>query len=225
MHPLAVQVIQALGQSAVEYTVKALVGAIFDPRNPSPADPPTDPTHEGIDAMNEFLRALAHHDMPRFFALCDPHWVRRPEISQFIRDTLAAAPPVSWSFEEVYVPSDWHPAHPLPWVMAELPVTFQSDAGWEDVPTVLRAVQNNGGWQIDHLEWYHQPEPDPPAESLADIAFPFDFPIFVEADASPAPERVILDCPRCSRKLRVPGDKGRLRVTCPGCKNVQWYTP
>lgn len=33
-------------------------------------------------------------------------------------------------------------------------------------------------------------------------------------------EHVIATCPTCKKKMRVPGDKGKIRVTCPGCKGA-----
>lgn len=33
-------------------------------------------------------------------------------------------------------------------------------------------------------------------------------------------EHVIATCPTCKKKMRVPGDKGKIRVTCPGCKGT-----
>lgn len=33
-------------------------------------------------------------------------------------------------------------------------------------------------------------------------------------------EHVIVTCPTCKKKMRVPGDKGKIRVTCPGCKGT-----
>jgi len=35
----------------------------------------------------------------------------------------------------------------------------------------------------------------------------------------PAPSRTVIQCPACSRKLRVPAGGGRLRVTCPSCRH------
>lgn len=175
---------------------------------------PGDPAHGAIVVMNAFLRALARGNRQTCIRLCEPRWARRPETVALLKEALAAAPPVRWKFEELYTPDSWRPGRSLPWVLAELPVTHETDRGEEVVPTVLRAVQNGGVWQIDRLQWVEDPEPQ------LDDVFAALF-----ANAAPAPERVVLDCPRCSRKLRVPGDRGRLRVTCPGCKNVQWYTP
>lgn len=242
MHDLIVAALGKLGESAVDYAFRALADRWFDAEEPAPepaaalsaapaavrsparrvvapAKPvpvPADPAQGAIVVMNAFLRALARGNRKTCMRLCEPHWAQRRETVALIDEALSAAPPVRWKFEELYTPTSWRPGRSLPWVLAELPVTHLTDRGEEIVPTVLRAVQNRGVWQIDRLQWAENPEPRF-VNSLADL-FPEGFPI-------PIPVRVVIDCPRCSRKLRVPGDKGRLRVTCPGCKNVQWYTP
>jgi len=33
------------------------------------------------------------------------------------------------------------------------------------------------------------------------------------------PIKVVIDCPNCSQKLRVPSNLGQLNLTCPKCKH------
>lgn len=35
----------------------------------------------------------------------------------------------------------------------------------------------------------------------------------------------IATCPACQGKMRLPSDKGKLRVSCPNCKNTFEWTP
>jgi hypothetical protein len=35
---------------------------------------------------------------------------------------------------------------------------------------------------------------------------------------------ILIDCPKCARKIGIPGDSGTIHVTCPGCRE-QWDWP
>lgn len=35
----------------------------------------------------------------------------------------------------------------------------------------------------------------------------------------------VVECPQCQTKLRVPIDRGSIKVTCPKCQNVFDWTP
>jgi hypothetical protein len=213
---MIVELLGIVGRTVVEVTVEHAVRSAFEPR--APAAPVSDPVQDAINVMDGFLRAVAARDMDAFTSLCDVEWAMLPETAELMDHTLAAAPPLSWAFKEVLAPEGWVQGRPLPWLVAELAVTFDLGGRYEVIPAVLRTIPTDAGWQVDYLWWGESATPDPNSIDLSRI-FGFEPPVFE------IPTTAVIDCARCGQKLRVPADKGRLRVTCRRCSNVQWYTP
>lgn len=198
--------------------VEVCVDYIFTPGRPPP--PPADPFSEAQVAAHSFLVSLTDRDWDELCAWCEPTWAADPGTEALLHQAFEAALPLSWAFRESYVPETWVPDSPLPWVVFELVVTFDmGDRRYESIPTVIRVTQTEAGWRISHLEWESAASDEPempvlelPMGDLSDI--------FAEIFGP-----VVITCARCEQKLSIPGDRGRLRVTCPKCHNVQWFDP
>jgi hypothetical protein len=197
------------------------VDRVFTPQTPPP--PATDPISEAEGAVSGFLTALAERDSDTLWSWCEPTLAQDPNTMALLEASWDAAAPVSWSFRERYVPSDWTPHAVLPWVVFDLVVTFDTGEGrYETIPAVLRSDRFGDGWLISYLEWESAPEePIEVLESDEVVDLSDIFSDIFSSQVFP----VVIDCARCGQQLSVPVDKGRLRVTCPTCKNVEWFDP
>jgi hypothetical protein len=225
MHSFLAEAVQRLALSAVEGTLRAAFSAALRPRVPPPA--PVSPTDEAVLVVDSFFRAIAARDVGALTEICDAVWEVQPGTAELIQELLDASPPVSWAVDAVLVPDDWRIGFPLAWVLTELAVTFGTrETGFETIPGVVRVTAQPEGWRIDYLEWHELQQPEPGPEPDTGISW-FDAasPLFEEFALQPPPGPVVVVCARCAQKLCVPGDRGRLRVTCPRCSNVQWYVP
>jgi hypothetical protein len=203
--------------------IEVVVDRAFERRPDAVGAPaPVDPVSEAQGVVDAFLSALRDRDPESMAFLCDPSWGGHPGTAALMDATLAAAPPVSWHFRTLHVPGDWSSGDELAWLVADLVVTFDvGGGGYETIPAGMRAVNGVDGWRIDWLEWGAaeaspmEEQPVAISESLSD---------FFDLQYLPAGDEIVT-CARCEQQLRVPTDKGRLRVTCPKCKNSQWYQP
>lgn len=224
MIDIVAKVLSELGGKLIEVGVEA----IFTPDS-SPPPPTSDPLSEAQATINGFLTALAARDWDALGTWCDPDWVENPDNAAVIDNTLEAAPPLSWAFRESYVPDTWFPGTHLPWVLAELLVTFDlGDGQYATVPGVFQASQSLNGWLVSYLEWQStESDVSEPAEPEEDVLnpYPFSDPFSSIFDSFQALGPAVLVCAGCGQKLSVPSDQGRLRVTCPKCRNVQWFEP
>ena len=231
MHAIVAEIVSGTVTKLVELTVDRVVRGVLEPR--APAAPATDPVEESAAVMDSFLRALADRDVDTWFSLCERTWAIQNDTGELLNNTLSSAPPISWAFTELYVPEDWAAGAWLPWLVAELAVTFDVGGRYETIPAVLRAISTRQGSRIDYLWWGETatPEPEPSADPGATVfpdLDPEDFWNLFGQQASEidfGPPTAVIECARCGQKLRVPADKGRLRVTCRKCANVQWYVP
>lgn len=181
-----------------------------------------DPVAEAQEVIDAFLSALQHRDTESMVLLCEPYWGEHPDTATLLDTTLASAPPVSWGFRTLHVPGDWTSGEVLAWLVADLVVTFDiGNGGFETIPAGMRAVNGAYGWRIDWLEW-GVPEPAP-VEVASEEMFG-SLSDFFDIEYLPA-TRDTVTCANCAQQLRVPTDKGRLRVSCPRCSNSQWYQP
>jgi predicted nucleic-acid-binding Zn-ribbon protein len=98
-----------------------------------------------------------------------------------------------------------------------------SEDRYETIPAVVRSELFGDAWLISALEWGSAPEEPMEVFEADEVVGVSD--IFSDIFSSQAFGPVVIDCARCGQKLSVPIDKGRLRVTCPKCTNVQWFEP
>lgn len=217
MHEAIAFLLRETGSKLIE----AVVNRAFERRPDAAVAPPTDPVAEAQGAMDAFLNALHHRDTESMVLLCEPYWGEQPDTATLLDATLASAPPVSWGFQTLHVPDDWRIGEVLPWLVAELVVTFDIGNGFETIPAAMRAVNGAYGWRIDWLEW-GAPEPAP-VEVVSEDAFG-SLSDFFDVHYRPATHDTVT-CANCAQRLRVPTNKGRLRVRCPRCSNSQWYQP
>lgn len=225
MHAIVAEIVSGTVTKIVEVVVERAFRAASEPR--APAAPPPDPVDQAVGVIHCFLDALARRDLDALTPLCDIEWAMRPETAELMDHTLVAAPPVSWAFKELHAPEEWVAGRPLPWLIAELAVTFDLGGRYEVISAVLRTVLTRYGWQLDYLWWGAAAEPEPEPEVFADfnqLLSSLGQEAFVIPEAA-VPEHAVIECARCGQKLRVPTSKGRLRVTCRRCSNVQWYAP
>jgi hypothetical protein len=229
MHAIVAEIVSGTVTKLVEVAVERIVRSAFAPR--TPAAPTIDPVEEAAVVMGGFLQALADRDVDACLSFCDVAWSVQDDTCDLMNHTLSSAPPVSWAFTELHVPETWIAGAWLPWLVAEMVVTFDvGDGRFEPLPAVLRAVHTEQGPRINYLWWGEsvEPEPEPAAElDFSQIAAEDFSAIFGQLfpAVDPQPVTAIVECARCGQKLRVPTDKGRLRVTCRKCANVQWYVP
>lgn len=227
MHQIISDLLRTALEATVSSTVELGITAVFDRDAGTSSSASTD---EAVTVMHAFLMAVAQRDADSLYALAAPRWTVLPETAELFDRTWGAAPPVDWSFDQVYVPADWAGGTPE-WVYAELTVTFDVETGYESIPAVLRTCPSADGWQVDYLDWGFagpeaepepEPEPEPQALGFESLQFRSLADLFQPTVVDAAE---VVECAGCGQFLRVPTHKGRLRVSCPKCGNVQWYTP
>ena len=205
-------------ETIVEVTIERVLSG---PAEAADAPSPVDPLQEAAGVIDHFLRAVANRDWETLTHLCEAGWAMQPDTAALMDHTFSSARPVSWAFTETYVPDWWTPEYELPWLIAEMVVTFDLEEGsYETIPAGLRAVFTDAGWQVDPLAWGGAESGMEPA-----VAFPANEAVALPDEVIAHPANEVIVCPRCGQRLSVPSDKGRLRVTCSSCGNLQWYPP
>lgn len=63
------------------------------------------------------------------------------------------------------------------------------------------------------------------SERLVRIAYDYAAELAQSSEFVPPTEKVVIACPSCSQKLRLPTDRGTLTVTCPKCSHHWEWAP
>lgn len=244
MHELVLTALRAVATAVVEVGVEKITRAVVEPAAPAAAPvapqpaaiapPPPDPVDVAAGMIHGFLQAIQDRSLEACWDHCEAEWAQDPATVDLITHTMRSARPVAWGFREVKAPEGWRPGKRLRYLDADVAVTFDTEPGYETIHARIIAVRvASRQYRIAHLEWI-DPQPPPPAEPqpLASPEHAWSAPqddfsaIMAELFAAqrPPPEAELV-CAGCRGRMRVPADKGQLRVTCRRCGNVQWFQP